>query len=432
MKYAENIGDFLKVFGPEPLSDADMEQFYYDKTMKTRTGDEHDSPLEDIYEECRGNNHGAYLLCGHRGCGKSTELNVLRKRFENDGYEVETIRCSLEIDLNAPDTSDLLILIAEKLLQIANKIGCKVDEGIISSISKFWDETTETREIIKGKETVMEAGAGVNSSLLVSLISLFAKVSTEIKIGEVTKKDIREKVKKKLSEWMGYIRYIADEIASEKTGKRPILIIEDVDKINPECVGDMFCDDSKILSEMPFFVIYTFPISFFYSPRCAALASYFTVKTLPMIKIRDADGKKYPLGMKVMRDIVLKRAEINLFNEAALDEMIKKTGGSLRDLFSVITNAGRRARRRESPKVEMEDTNRALEELKSSLTRRIERKHYQFLKDIDNGNKYAIEDGEMLLEMMQASAVLEYNGKRWHDVHPLVSDFLKEHVADVQ
>ena len=32
----------------------------------------------------------------------------------------------------------------------------------------------------------------------------------------------------------------------------------------------------------------------------------------------------------------------------------------------------------------------------------------------------------MLLRMLQASIVLEYNGKRWHNVHPLVIRFLKE------
>ena len=32
----------------------------------------------------------------------------------------------------------------------------------------------------------------------------------------------------------------------------------------------------------------------------------------------------------------------------------------------------------------------------------------------------------MLLKMLQASVVLEYNGKRWHNVHPLVVKFFKE------
>lgn len=32
----------------------------------------------------------------------------------------------------------------------------------------------------------------------------------------------------------------------------------------------------------------------------------------------------------------------------------------------------------------------------------------------------------MLLKMLQASVVLEYNGKRWHNIHPLVAKFFEE------
>lgn len=74
----------------------------------------------------------------------------------------------------------------------------------------------------------------------------------------------------------------------------------------------------------------------------------------------------------------------------------------------------------------MEDADRALEELKTSLTRRIEKKDHELLLNIYNGNKELIEDKEMLLKMLQASVVLEYNGKRWHNVHPLVVRFFKE------
>ncbi len=74
----------------------------------------------------------------------------------------------------------------------------------------------------------------------------------------------------------------------------------------------------------------------------------------------------------------------------------------------------------------MEDGKRALEELKTSLTRRIEKKNYEFLLNICKGNKELIEDKEMLLKMLQASVVLEYNGKRWHNVHPLIVQFFKE------
>ena len=59
------------------------------------------------------------------------------------------------------------------------------------------------------------------------------------------------------------------------------------------------------------------------------------------------------------------------------------------------------------------------------LTRRISRKHYAFLAEICKGKHTNIEDPEMLLDMLRAGVVLEYNGQRWHNVHPLVAEFLE-------
>lgn len=109
-----------------------------------------------------------------------------------------------------------------------------------------------------------------------------------------------------------------------------------------------------------------------------------------------------------------------------MERLIRFTGGSLRDLFHGINASAKRAVRRDSGRISMEDAERALEELKTSLTRRIEEKDYPFLLDIYNGNKERIQDRKMLLEMLQASVVLEYNGKRWHNVHPLVVRFFRE------
>ncbi len=95
-------------------------------------------------------------------------------------------------------------------------------------------------------------------------------------------------------------------------------------------------------------------------------------------------------------------------------------------MFYVINASAKRAERRNSKTISIEDAQHALEEIKTSLTRRIEEKDYKFLLNICNGNKECIEDKEILLKMLQASVVLEYNGKRWHNIHPLVADFFRE------
>lgn len=117
--------------------------------------------------------------------------------------------------------------------------------------------------------------------------------------------------------------------------------------------------------------------------------SYFITKTLPMIKIETIEGQSFAEGIAIMKEIIKKRADLTLFEAGVLEHLIRYTGGSLRDLFHTVNASAKRAERRKSTAVSMEDAERALDEL-------------------------------------QASVVLEYNGKRWHNVHPLVARFLDE------
>lgn len=167
-------------------------------------------------------------------------------------------------------------------------------------------------------------------------------------------------------------------------------------------------------------------ISLSYDARFSAMESYFVTKTLPMIKIETIEGQPFQQGIDVIRQIVEKRASLDLFETDVLETLIRYTGGSLRDLFYAIHSAAKRAQRRKSGSVSMEDAMRALEELKTVLTKRIENKDYPFLMHICDGEKELIEDKGTLLRMLQASVVLEYNGKRWHNVHPLVAQFMRE------
>ena len=59
----------------------------------------------------------------------------------------------------------------------------------------------------------------------------------------------------------------------------------------------------------------------------------------------------------------------------------------MRDLFFAINLSAKRAERRNASIISIEDSERALEELTTSLTRRIEQKDYEFLLNIYEGNK---------------------------------------------
>lgn len=126
-----------------------------------------------------------------------------------------------------------------------------------------------------------------------------------------------------------------------------------------------------------------------------------------------------------MRSIIGKRAELSLFSEDALSDLIRYTGGYIRDLFRCICEAALRARLRKSPVIEQEDAGKALAVLESDINGRYSDELIGKMEDIYKGKKH-VSSSEEITVLLQIGAVLEYNGTRWCDLHPLVEKWLVE------
>ena len=427
--YATHVSDIPNAFKPKAVEINELGKYYYDGTMEFRTGSKFDSPIANIMEACQmPSESNTFMLLGHHGCGKSTELNFMSSKLLELNYSVSTIHCDIDIDLFNPVYSDLLILIGERLLKIANENKCKLDDNIIEAFSSFWTtEITNTRDI--SQSAGAEAGAHIQAktpSMFSGILEFMAYVKTNIRYNSENRTQYRNVVSNRPSEWLDILKNIAMKIIIHLNNTHPIIIFEDLDKIkNMDKAFEMFSNYASILSGMPFPVIYTCPIELAYNPRFTALEGYYNIEFLPMIKIKNKNGTQNNNGYNAIENIIRKRAELSLFGEGVLKKLITKTGGSLRDLFYCINTAAKIAvRRKQSDMIVMEDAGIALDDLKSSLTRRIDGKDYKFLSDIYSSNKESIEDKVKLLEMMNANAVLEYNTERWHNIHPLIADFL--------
>jgi hypothetical protein len=311
-----------------------------------------------------------------------------------------------------------MLFITEGLCNIAEKNKIKLPKDTLQGVFDYIKKDIEETETIDSSASI---DVGV-------VLSLFAFIKSNLQIGTQTRTIIREKMERRASEWLRYINEISDIITNKMDGKQPILIFEDLDKIQPyERAFDIF--EYDVLAKMPFPIIYTFPISLSYDAKFAYLESFYKVHVLPMIKVSNDDKRENGEGIEVIRKIVALRANLELFDNNALEELIKQTGGVLRHLFECINTASRIAKRRGADKIEKQDAQRALSELSSMLGRRISEKDYGILARMYNDPNYRkrIENKEALLEQMQALVVLEYtNGDRWHDLHPLIAKFLIE------
>ena len=425
---AVKLGDMLKAFRLEPLNDSMFSEFYYGNTMPIRTGDECSSPLEDLFEECTTPlSKNAHLLMGHGGCGKSTELFCLKRRFDQAGQPTCIIDFMSETDSQQANRWDIMLLITEGLCKVVEERGLGINEKTVADVLHYLkSDEVKTNDTSKSRETGVAGGLEAKTPAILKVLNAFASIKIDLKANASTRTIITEKMEKRASEWIRYIKEISDQAIAGLVGKQPILVFENLDKMQPP---DRALDILRYpyLSEMPFPIIYTFPISLYYDPSFAFVKNNYRAHTLPMIKVSNEDKSDNGKGIGVIREIVKLRADLDLFDDGALDLLIRQTGGVLRDLFECIITAARRANRRGSDRIEMEDSTLALSGLGEELSRQISIPDNDKLVNIYNSTKYReqIEDLQFLLEKMQALVVLEYrNGKRWHNLHPMVAEFL--------
>ena len=414
MKYADTILDIPNAFSLRPLAGEQLRVFYCEDTIFARNGDQYMSPIEEIFDRCTNPSEqpDAFLLLGQRGSGKSTELNYVSERLRACGYPVSTIQCATDLNLMDADCPDLLILMGDALIQIAKTLKCHVKPGEIERIQKFWTASEEEVE-----ESVTEIGASVKTELAVgtpellkSVLELFFRMKQNLKFNAASHRVCRNKIVNHTGIWVDMINRLATCIQMESHGKPPILIFEDLDKMDPQKAWEMFFPYSTTLAGFPFPIIYTFPISVSYFPKYGMLEDCFNAKLFPMIRLQIENGVIYQPGYDTIMKIVLKRADKRLFEDKALDLLIRKTGGSLRHLFKAINESSQRAMRRRNSVMDIEDASAALSQIKSNLTRRIEKRHYTFLSSICAGEYTDIQDRDMMLELIQAGVVLEYVG----------------------
>ena len=423
IKKATKPLECINAFEPKPLRKENYDAMFFD-THEVRTGDKYVNPisfLKQRYKKARKPLHT--LLIGHPGSGKSTEMQTYVRAMRSSGFFVVDISVRDWLDLNSASYTDALIMIMIELIENADKEGLCIRDEVIDDIKTYWKKiTTKTSESGKNFNDKLEAGFNI----------FFTSLKGTIRVGKVTREKIQTIIDPEIGEFIQLMRHISgnieDELRAQGRPHIPIIVVDDLDKLISERAKDLFFMHGSTIAMMPFHVIYTFPINLTYSSEFELTHNYFERERLPIIKLRDWNAREgysfFSQGKDAIRKIVGKRAEEGLIETEALELMIEKTGGFLRDLFIVIKEAALRANYRGSEHIEIEDARAALKMLRGEISRMIYGEHYEILKAIYNGEKGVIKKREVMQYILYSRAILEYNGDRWCDLHPLIEDFM--------
>ena len=112
---------------------------------------------------------GYYLFCGHRGCGKSTELRRIRNELHApDAYHVVFADAAQELDVNNLRYQDILLHLAGKLVEQLQAKGIGLDSAHLGKMEEWFAERVENQSTTRDFALEVKSGAQVAPGLLSS------------------------------------------------------------------------------------------------------------------------------------------------------------------------------------------------------------------------------------------------------------------------
>lgn len=355
-----------------------------------------------------------YFFSGHRGCGKSTELNRLAEDEEiNRRFFVVKYSLKDVCDVNNLDYVDVLFSIGAQLYIQYTDSGNELRDELIEELEGWKNNIVErVREDITSFETSVEGG------LKAYFISMLAKIRAE----DTTRKTIREKIEPRLSELIDKINLIAADIEG-KEGKKVLVLIDDLDKPGLEQAKKIFYNNYTAITQPACYVVYTVPISIFFAQEFTAIReARYSLHNIKLHVKNDRNHKHDP-GYELMKTFVFKRMNHELIEPDALELAIKMGAGVFRETARIMQISADNAIEKGRSRIIKEDVARAESDIRSDFKRILNSDDYTILKEVCQNNE--MHGIERIGHLLHNLSILEYtNDETWCDIHPTLEKLI--------
>ena len=360
------------------------------------------------------------LFCGHRGCGKSTELSGLSQKLHRpDGYFVVDCNIMEELDPNNIEYVDILFLAAKKLADRLIKDEITIDKQHIKDLEAFFEERIITQIKAEGVETSIKAG--VKTKIGFEFVAaIFGHFTSGFKSNATYKEEVRTSVKNNFSLFKTIFNRMVDaineKIKKSNRGKNLLIIIDGSDKIEKECCEKIFINNASQLIQIETNFIYTVPIHLIYESR--QIKNYFDHYMLPMVILENQrTGQPNNEGWDAMREMLFHRVHPDLFDSNdTINRIIKMSGGYPREMLHILQETFNAS---DTEKFDADSVEKGLNTLKADYMRILEEKDYKRL--IRLAMHRDKESDGIMTNLLYNSVVLEYNSY-WREVNPIVAE----------
>lgn len=374
------------------------------------------------------------VLCGHRGCGKSTELLRFKQWADENDFACARIEVNVEIGNVQLEFSDFFLLAAQAAERVLKDLGDPLSKDALEPILEWFAEITQEDTDLKSSELAVEAVAQLGGSAPFGLAKLFAKFSSGLKAGSSHAVKIRRRLRNYPDRLIDLTNALLEE-ATQKLRKLSrdcglVLLFDNLDRYKPTEIDEVLMQGSGLLEKMGCHALYIIPIDLEYKPLSGPLRdAYGPPIVLPMIPLRDDE---HPWGETVddsvhleeavegMRHALAQRLQLGAIfeNESDADRLIRMSGGCIRDLMHLVTLAFEMST---GDQLTTKDCNLAIQELRATYSRELALDHYERLAAIAHRREVPRDD--LTQELLFNRWALEYSkpeGGVWIDVHPLV------------
>ncbi|QKQ77286.1 P-loop NTPase fold protein [Nostoc sp. TCL240-02] len=370
-----------------------------------------------------------FLLAGHRGGGKTTELRRLEQHL-NSKYTVIWIDTVTALDQYNIGYAEVVVL-----------IGIKIFEKVIQREWGLKDDLLN--DLLKSLKTVVYQDEDAENAGL-ELPEIIKKLGLILKQGLTRKVTTTLNIRPQLSKIIERVNAIIE--AAEKRNKQKLLVIVDgLDRHDQVTALEMFA--SPLLTQLSCHIIYAIPISLRYSPSFRQpMESFQKCLDLTNPPVFECDENLCPttipnqLGRDILNSVIHKRlaslgdAYKGLFNPDALELISEKSGGVMRDLVRLARTACEVSLRLNLIYVNLDVAKEAVQEVRREYN--LSDYHFSELDKVHRTgclttNTHSLPNkGQFVIcdELLQNKFVLGYydrSKKSWFDVNPILLEDLQ-------
>lgn len=357
------------------------------------------------------------LFSGHRGCGKTLELNRYHRYLDHpDRYFSIHIDLQKEVEASKFEPEDLYVLMIAKLIEKLRELKIPFDKKAFDKMAEDWLSEEDVRQELKntsGFEMSGEGGIGFN---FWNFVTFKQGLKDLVSGSRATITTIRNKVKLNAIELIDTFNQeltdVRKQLAKKNHGKDILFIVDGSERIRREVYEQMFVLDINLIHATRVSLICAVPINTFYEIANSAGRDYFKRMVLPMVKIT-------PQSRPLLESIVTRRVDKDtFFAQNALDWMIDYSGGCPRQLLLLAQRALIKTR---GEKITLPVAKTVVTEFGRTLFEELNEKHLELIRAGSKENNYLTGEFEVQ-QLLFSLALLKYNGNIL--INPVLKSFV--------